>query len=312
MCLQLKNKIITASIIDILKQCKSELKNNKLKDIIDKGDNILVTCPAHKNGQENHPSCNIYAVSDDKLTYGTCHCFTCGFVSNLSNFISTCFDEDNEEFGTDWLIERFGSVLVNNNIYLPEIKLNKDKTFLNPSILDNYRYYNDYLFNRHISKEVIDKFNIGFEPKSNCVTFPVYDEHNNLVMITKRNIKDKKFYIDKNVEKPVYLLYDLIKNNITTAYIAESQINALTLQTWGYPGVALFGTGSKYQYDILKKSGIRHYVLCFDGDQAGDKGIEKFKQNMPDYVIIETKILPRGKDINDLSKDEFDKLNTVY
>ena len=312
MCLQIKNKIIKASITTILKQCRSELKNNKLKDIVDKGNNVLVTCPVHKNGQENHPSCNIYAASDDRLTYGTCHCFTCGFVSNLSNFISACFDESDESFGDDWLIERFGSVLIDNSIYLPEIKLDKEKKYLDPNILKNYKYYNDYLFNRHISKTIIDKFNIGFDPKDQCVTFPVYDEHDKLVMITKRSIKDKRFYIDKDIEKPVYLLNEAIKNNDTTIYVVESQINALTLYTWNYPAVALFGTGSKYQYNILKRSGIRHYILCFDGDQAGDKGIEKFKENMPDDIFVEIKTIPRGKDVNNLSKEEFDSLVTVY
>ena len=46
----------------------------------------------------------------------------------------------------------------------------------------------------------------------------------------------------------------------------------------------------------------------FDGDEAGDKGIEKFIKNIRKDVIINIIKLPRGKDVNDLTKDEFNVL----
>ena len=73
----------------------------------------------------------------------------------------------------------------------------------------------------------------------------------------------------------------------------------------------MFGTGSKYQYDILKRSGIRNYILCFDGDDAGRKGIKRFIDNMPNDVIISIKQIPEGKDVNDLDKETFLNLPTV-
>ena len=103
----------------------------------------------------------------------------------------------------------------------------------------------------------------------------------------------------------------LIKNNIDTVIVCESQINALTLWSWGYPAIALIGTGSPHQYEVLKKSGIRNYILCFDGDEAGDKGTNRFKKNMSSDVFISTKLIPRGKDVNNLTKEEFDKLPLI-
>ena len=48
-------------------------------------------------------------------------------------------------------------------------------------------------------------------------------------MLTRRSVKDKTFIIDKEKQKPVYLLYYLLQHNIQECYICESQINALTL-----------------------------------------------------------------------------------
>ena len=108
---------------------------------------------------------------------------------------------------------------------------------------------------------------MGFDKEKNAITFPVYDEKHRLVMITERSVFSKKFYIPRDTEKPVYLLFDLIENNKTTAFVCESQINALYMRSiLGVPAISLFGTGSEEQYKILKKSGIRHYVLLFDGD----------------------------------------------
>ena len=72
--------------------------------------------------------------------------------------------------------------------------------------------------------------------------------------------------------------------------------------------MALFGTGSDYQYEVLNKSGIRVYNLCFDGDEAGDNGIRKFLANIRKDVIINIIRIPRGKDINDLSYDQVEHI----
>ena len=63
---------------------------------------------------------------------------------------------------------------------------------------------------------------------------------------------------------------------------------------------------SKNMYDILRKSGIRNYILCFDGDNAGRKGAARFKKALAKTeTSITDIIMPDGKDVNDLSKEEF-------
>lgn len=40
-------------------------------------DNIQVTCPFHKDGQENKPSATIRTTEGEKTYIGNFHCFTC-------------------------------------------------------------------------------------------------------------------------------------------------------------------------------------------------------------------------------------------
>lgn len=315
MDLIIKGKCIDAPIEVILNTLKKELNNGKLRDIGENiKDNIAVTCPVHKDGYERNPSCQIFTSRDsDIVEYGTVHCFTCGYKSRLPDFITTCFDEKDPAFGEEWLIERFGIEYDSNSRYLPEIVLikNKKKKYLNEDILKQYNFYHPYMWKRGLSKQVVDFFKIGFDSNKNMIVFPVWDEFGKLVMLTRRSVVDKTFLIDKDIDKPVYLLNIINDYNYKKVYVCESQINALTCWSWGYPAIALFGTGSKYQYDILNKCGIRHYVLCFDGDNAGNKGIERFKENLRKDVFIDIKQIPLNKDVNDLTKEQFDKLAII-
>ena len=151
-------------------------------------------------------------------------------------------------------------------------------------------------------------FRVGYDKNRDAITFPVYDEKHRLVMVTARSVNTKRFWIPADVQKPVYLLYHLLENNIKTAYVCESQINTLYMWSLGYPSCGLFGTGSDTQYETLRKCGIRNFILMLDGDEAGQKGAYRFRKNMPKDCFITTVNLPAGKDVNDLSADEIKAL----
>lgn len=68
------------------------------------------------------------------------------------------------------------------------------------------------------------------------------------------------------------------------------------------------GLGSEDQYNILRQSSIKKFILAFDGDEQGDKGREDFIKALKPYKLISYVRVPRGKDINDLTKEEFDSL----
>ena len=308
MRIKIKNKLVTEPVINMLYQAKRELTNGKLADIQNpQASNILISCPVHKDGFERHASCRILADEDcPELEVGYAYCFSCGYSAPFAQVIGDLFNED-KTFGEEWISDRFGNTFILQEEFLQEIVLDKPtvkKQFLDESILLPFDFYHPYMWKRKLTKEVVDRFRVGYDKERNAITFPVYDEKHNLVMVTARSVDSKHFWIPRDVDKPVYLLYDILARHVETVYVTESQINALTLRTWNLDSVALFGTGSEKQYNTLRKSGIRNYILLFDGDEAGRKGALRFKKNMPDDIFITDVRLPAGKDVNDLSYEE--------
>lgn len=308
------NHIIKQDIKSILSDLKSILLNGKLKDIRYRSDNVRVTCPVHKDGYENKPSCDIYVGDSPDVIWGTTHCFTCGFKGQLFDFIAEASDKS-VDWAKKWLKDNFTEQIITSEILAIDepIILGNKKTvrkYIAEKELDNYQSWHPYMQKRHLSRDICKEYDVKYDPKSDCIIFPVRDLSGKIKFITKRSVSSKKFIIDKDIEKEVYLLYNIINKGIKEVYVCESQINALTLLSWGYPAIALLGTGSDYQYSLLKKSGILKYDLCFDGDEAGKKGITRFIKNM-DNVFISIVDIPNKKDVNDLTKEEFDNLKRL-
>lgn len=165
----LDNKAITTDIITILKAIRNETKRKFFKDIRVKGTYAMITCPLHANADEKHPSCGIVIDPKDPK-YGYIHCFTCGEVLSLPQLVEHCFDEK-PGFGKEWLIERFGDTFFQQELLLADIELNpklevKQNKILDESILQEYNYYHDYMWKRGLTQEVVDRFKVGFNPKT--------------------------------------------------------------------------------------------------------------------------------------------------
>lgn len=298
------------SIIDTIK------KNTRYcHDVKKTKTNIVVTCPFHKNGNERTPSCSINAVDDIDVPYGAYHCWSCGARGNLTKFVTKCL-ETNTKIAEDWLVSNFSNSLITQVDILPfidekptqlkEVELSDD--FLSDFEYDNQEALEYLIVKRKLSVEVINYFKIGYDPPSDSITFPIWDEYGRLVGISRRNLHTKYFSFPKLNNKPVYLLDTIKRFGYDTLYITESQINALTLWGWRFPAVALFGTGSNYQYKLLNKCGVKNVVLCLDGDVAGRSGIRKLLNALSKDIIITVVKIPDGKDVNDLTKEEFRRL----
>ncbi len=306
------NYVINKPIEEILTLLKLSLTNGKLKDIENKGDNILVTCPHHDGGHEKTPACNIYVGNDTKLPYGYFNCFVCGEKGSFLKFVAECFDAP-ESYAKAWLLENFGGELIAKNLFMGEpIVLNRNKGIkkhLDESILDQYQTWNPYLAKRKLSREICELFKVRYDPKYRQVIFPAYDIKGNLVMLTKRSIDTKSFYLDKDVEKPVYCLDYVMKNNIKTVLITEGPFDCLTGWEYGFPTIATFGKISDYQIEQINKSCINIIYAAFDNDAAGRSFLETLKRKLTKRIIvIETKFPVGRKDVNDLSKEELQEI----
>ena len=304
--------VLNTSVEDIIRTLRTSLHEEKidlLRDVKDTIGNIMVTCPVHKNGKERKPSCGI-----SKET-GVCHCFTCGYSANLTEFISNCFNKnDGGLYGDFWLRKNFLSFEMDER---PEIKIDrrrrelpkKQYTYVPDMVLEQYRFTHPYFYQRKLNDDIIEKFDLGFDKETNCVTFPVLDEKGNCLFIARRSVDTKYFHYPSGAEKPLYGIYQVNKyfKDTQTVYVCESMFNALTLWVHGYPAIALNGTGSDEQLIALSKLPMRQLVLCLDPDEAGKKGARRIK-NFCKNKLIYTVDYTDERDINDLEPLEVELL----
>lgn len=310
--LVINNRVIDTPIPIILNTIREELGINIFSSIKDKGENIQVTCPFHKNGNERKPSGSIYCGDSKDVEYGTFNCFTCHTVCSLPELVGRCYGETTS-FGEEWLSERFGSVIISPDpVYsLKEISLDNDvsKHSKKPPLseLDWIEEYHPYMQKRKITEEIANRFHLGHT--ENSIVFPLYSVSGECVGYSERNIYNKYFNIQIGVnDKPVYLLNELIKSNAEYAIVTEAQIDALTAWGYGIPACAFMGTGAKCQYEDINKSPITTWITMFDNDEAGRKATALFKKMVRnDVFVLEAKIPVGYKDINDLSKELFDE-----
>lgn len=282
-----------------------------LKDIRVKSKSIQVTCPYHNLGQESNPSAGITNIDKETLPVGIFSCFTCGQKSNLFKLIAFVLGqgEDNAQFGRKWLLDNFGGIYhyIEPKLQKLEDFFSKPKTFVSEEELKSYRgIYHPYAEQRKITKEVAKKYDVGYDVKSQCLTFPVKDELGRVVFCFRRSVKGRYFNYPEGVEKPVYGA-EFARDSRTPVIVCESVINALTCVGWGYQAVALMGTGNTKQFKQLENFQSLILVLGLDGDEAGRKATKRIQESISNK-LFKVLDIPTGKDINDLTKEEFDKL----
>ena len=309
--MQIGNLYLNVDIYHVLDELFFELKTQKSelfsKGYRETGEYLLVQCPYHKFGLERKPSAQ-FRKSD-----GLFYCHACKEVHSLDSVIQHCLKVN----GRQWLLDHFdGDVIAERtptfNIGKPSTKPPTTK-YVDRAILDKFRFTHPYMFKRKLNLETIRKFDVGYDAENDCITFPNKDINGNILFIATRSVKTKFFHYPTGVEKPVYGLYEIYREirhgtEINEVYICESMINCLTLWSWGKYAVALNGTGSKSQMEILKQSTIRKFILAFDPDDAGRHGTEKTLKALSSSKMLSVLQLPEGKDVNDLTFEEFNQL----
>lgn len=318
--LKVDNYEISTPLIEVITLLRLTLTNGKLRDIKpwrSGEDNIVVTCPNnnHSGGQESSPACNIYVGENTDIEYGYFKCWVCDEQGSFVKFVSECFNSS-EEYAKQWLISNFG-VLAHEKIVIDDaINLQKArsvKTYrpkaLDASILNSYQTWHPYLAQRKLSREVCELFNVRYDPKLRQIVFPCFDVRGNLIMMPRRSIDYKTFYLDHDMEKPVYCLDFIQKNHYSTAIITEGPFDVLTAYSYGYPAIGTFGNPSDYQIDQINKSCITVLYTMFDNDDAGRKFTRLVKSKLDKRILVVEVKLPEGKkDINDLSFEEFQNI----
>lgn len=336
------NAYFNADLSDVLQELQAQLALNKiqlLQKIKNLDDNIMVQCPYHGNGQERRPSAGI------RKSDGVFHCFACNETHSLTEVISHCFGHDDPfgRFGWQWLNKNFATVAVedrkdvhldfgrrSNDSYANRLDSglggdcrNSNSTqsgrenngYVLEEELNRYRYTHPYWAKRGITDErIIELFDLGYDRKTDCITFPVRDVHGRCLFVARRSTKTKYFNYPQGVEKPVYGLFEICQLGQfpKEIIVCESMLDALTAWEYGKVAVALNGLGNELQFKQLRELPCRKLILATDNDKAGLEARKRIRENVPNKIITEY-ILPEGKkDLNELTNAEFSKLEEIF
>lgn len=330
--IEVNGQYVTSDISDIIAELKQqcELNGNRLfYKSIDTPKNYMVCCPFHKNGQERRPSMGI--LKSD----GTCHCFACGWVGSIQELISNVFGYDDLGlYGSKWIIKNFLTLKVESRDDLEldferNTQINTIKQqYVSEEELSSYRYTHPYMYERKLTDEIIDLFDIGYDRNSRSITFPVRDLFGNCLFVARRSVDKKFFNYPQGVEKPLYGLYELFKLNgkystlknihnrggwrFSEIIVCESMLDALTCWVYGKYAVALNGLGNSLQFKQLRELPCRCLVIATDNDEAGYKARQRIKQQVTNKILMQYLFPENKKDINDLSEKEFNSLEKVF
>lgn len=311
---------------DILTELVSQLRANG-SQLISKqrnsGDHIQITCPYHSNGMERKPSAGI------RKSDGVFHCFACGEVHSLQEVISHCFGHYDDligKWGWQWLLRNFATVEVEERKDV-DLDFSRNSVVRNRSVyrnqfvteeeLDKYRYTHPYMYQRGLTDEVIELFDIGFDRSSDTITFPVRDKYGNCLFIARRSVHTKYFNYPEGVEKPLYGLYELsrLEKFPDEIYICESMFDALTIWCYNKYAVALNGLGNELSIAQIRKLPCRKVILATDKDEAGRKARIRLRKELNNKIVTELdyRTYPdHAKDMNDMTREEFYALGEIF
>lgn len=277
---------------------------------------------------------------------GWTHCFSCQYVNTLPGLIEDILKSKQiTKGGLDWLkenVEGFSHEVEFQYLLPPELSkqliqgwatggyaveaiqamTKPPYIYVSEDELATYRGTVPYMYERKLNDDIIEKFDVGVDinwrltphsPVTPCITFPVRDIEGRTLFIYRRAIARKLFNMPEGLVKPVYGLYELKRYapGCKSLIICESILDALVCWVYGKPAVALMSTGNAYQIQQLRELNINQFVLGFDADAAGRRATKKFKRALDAVAIIWSYSIEEGKDLNDLSYEEFQALNMV-
>lgn len=296
--------LLQATVTDILLELRYQLQINGIflfSAMKDCNDDIMVSCPMHKGGQEHKPSCGI-----NKKT-GVVHCFTCGYAVTLSEMISNVFGyNDYGLFGKSWLKKNFTEIAVEERdditLDMSRTKTEEEHTIITSEDYDKYRYTHPYMYKRGLTDDVIERYDIGYDAETNDIIFPCRDVFGDISYFIRRSVDNKRFNYQRNTKKSIYGIYEFYKyfSDFNELYVCESCFNTCSCVVCGVPAISLNGTGSKEQIAELANLPVRSLVLALDPDEAGRKGIDRIVKEIYGKKLLYTLDYVDGRDLNDL------------
>lgn len=262
----------------------------------ERGDNFAIICPFHS---ETKPSCSI---SEEN---GMFHCFGCGERGSFAK-----------------LMEEIDSKYVWRGFEEEEVEIVKQKKIrLSEKVLGEFKpahlvSASEYYIRTQRKIWDYKSFDLRYCTISSrkgrwCgrIIFPIYDLKGKFLSISGRtifNVQPKSLKYPKVRVNTFYGVKQLPEGWEDFVVIVEGEFDAIYLQQFGVPAIALLGTGVKrftneqMDYLLTKKK----VVVSLDGDEAGRKATLQLTKQLAGLVHVRVMELPFGKDPNDLKREE--------
>ena len=290
---------IVATVEQVIKDLKLErFDEGLLREINNTGSDLMCTCPFHKGGKENKPSCGVLlrekVDKNRKYEAGTVHCYTCGYTGDLPQFVADFLGLTSPVQGFKWLVSRYNYSSAEReplelNLYRGQAE---KASYMDEAEVE--RFYQElkksstaleYLKRRALPSWIIDAYKLGFDPEDGVVLFPVRDMSGKVAFYKGRSLVGKHFYNAKDIDKTsqIFGLYELLAEGKASPeseiWITESEIDALSLIGQERLAIALMGSHiSEAQCRELETTPFRRFVLALDNDEAGRKGAAQIKR----------------------------------
>ena len=223
----------------------------------------------------NHIDNNPSMMFTDK--YNICKCFSCGASYDIYDLIGLDYDLHNFK-------EQLEKV---QELYLGYVPVKKEvKKEIDNKIYDYTNYYNKcfknrykttYLEQRGITRELIDKYKIGYDEERQLVVFPI-NKHCYFARSVVNNDKIKSRG-SSDIWNKKY-----IKENNQLVYVTEGIIDALSLEVID-PNVKVMsingvGNINSLVYALKENNFNGTIGIVFDKDGAGKKATDELKKEL--------------------------------
>lgn len=269
----------------------------------------------------NHIDNNPSMMFTDK--YNICKCFSCGASYDIYDLIGLDYDLHNFK-------EQLEKV---QELYLGYVPVKKEvKKEIDNKIYDYTNYYNKcfknrykttYLEQRGITRELIDKYKIGYDEERQLVVFPI-NKHCYFARSVVNNDKIKSRG-SSDIWNKKY-----IKENNQLVYVTEGIIDALSLEVID-PNVKVMsingvGNINSLIYALKENNFNGTIEIVFDKDGAGKKATDELKKELAKInvnsfstsMIATFDDISKVKDINmalinnkDLLKRNYEYINSA-
>ena len=237
------------------------------------------------------------------------NCFSCGENGDIFDLVGHI------ENLPDNFIKQYNRTL---KIMRPYLDGQKTKSTDKPiSILEKPKIedYMDYLLQCHknvvnieyfkkrgLSKQIIDRFRLGYDAKKNLVTIPYNPDCKGYVHRLLWN-SDNKYCKFGN---EIFNIDALYSDDSKYVFVTEGQIDAMSFEEIGFSAIGLGGVNevTKLVSQLKERPSRKILVLALDSDKAGRKATgklieERAENELDQKFVVDSGLYGKYKDANE-------------